>query len=69
MFISKTVKIVFKYYGTTVDKSFIGWILRMTMCFLLCYPVSFHMLQLPLTGGSYFWLNVSFTRTSYRNAK
>ena len=27
-----------------------GWTLHMIMCVLLCYPVSFHMLQLLLTG-------------------
>ena len=27
-----------------------GWTLHMVMCVLLCYPVSFHMLQLLLTG-------------------
>ena len=27
-----------------------GLTLHMIMCFLLCYPVSFHMLQLLLTG-------------------
>ena len=27
-----------------------GWTLHMIMCVLPCYPVSFHMLQLLLTG-------------------
>ena len=27
-----------------------GWTLHMIMCVPLCYPVSFHMLQLLLTG-------------------
>ena len=27
-----------------------GWTVHMIMCVLLCYPVSFHMLQLLLTG-------------------
>ena len=31
-------------------KMFMGWTLHMIMCVLLCYPVSFHMLQLLLTG-------------------
>ena len=29
---------------------FMGWTLHMIMCVLLCYPVSFYMLQLLLTG-------------------
>ena len=31
-------------------KRFMGWILHMIMCVLLCYPVSIHMLQLLSTG-------------------
>ena len=44
----------------------------MIMCFLLCYPVSSHMLQLPLTGrpissfniSQYNFLNFSFNTKS-----
>ena len=34
------------------SKRFMGWTLHMIMCVLLCYPVSFHLLQLLLTGHS-----------------
>ena len=39
-----------------------GWTLHVIICFLLCYPVSFHMLQLLLTGGpiSFFYFVLKY---------
>ena len=52
-------------------KMFMGWTLHMIMCVLLCYPVSFHMLQLLLTGRpiSSFMLYFSVGHDSYYYCK
>ena len=46
-------------------KRFMGWILHMIMCVLLCYPVSIHMSQLLSTGRPISSLEHIFQNNQY----